>query len=102
MIATGSIPRIPNDIPGIDLPHVVQGWDVMQGKVSTGDRVAVIGFARLVAVGFPRAPPPLSIARRLGPGSHPLRGRNPIHGPGLHPSEPSLAYGSLRAASPLA
>ncbi len=42
VIATGSIPRVPYDIPGIDLPHVVQGWDVMQGKASTGDRVAVI------------------------------------------------------------
>jgi len=42
VIATGSIPRLPNDVPGIDLPHVVQGWDVMQGKASTGDRVAVI------------------------------------------------------------
>lgn len=42
VISTGSIPRAPNDVPGIDLPHVVQGWDVMQGKVSTGDRVAVI------------------------------------------------------------
>ena len=29
-------------IPGIDLPHVVQGWDVMRGKASTGNRVAVI------------------------------------------------------------
>jgi 2,4-dienoyl-CoA reductase-like NADH-dependent reductase (Old Yellow Enzyme family)/thioredoxin reductase len=42
VIATGSIPRVPHDIPGIDLPHVVQGWDVMQGKASVGDRVAVI------------------------------------------------------------
>jgi 2,4-dienoyl-CoA reductase-like NADH-dependent reductase (Old Yellow Enzyme family)/thioredoxin reductase len=42
VIATGSIPRVPEDVPGIDLPHVVQGWDVMQGKASTGDRVAVI------------------------------------------------------------
>ncbi len=42
VIATGSIPRVPNDVPGIDLPHVVQGWDVMQGKAATGDRVAVI------------------------------------------------------------
>jgi NADPH-dependent 2,4-dienoyl-CoA reductase/sulfur reductase-like enzyme len=42
VIATGSIPRLPNDVPGLDLPHVVQGWDVMQGKASTGDRVAVI------------------------------------------------------------
>jgi 2,4-dienoyl-CoA reductase-like NADH-dependent reductase (Old Yellow Enzyme family)/thioredoxin reductase len=42
VIATGSLPRVPEDIPGLDLPHVVQGWDVMQGKASTGDRVAVI------------------------------------------------------------
>ncbi len=42
VIATGSLPRVPDDIPGIALPHVVQGWDVMQGKATTGDRVAVI------------------------------------------------------------
>ena len=42
VVSTGSLPRVPNDTSGIDLPHVVQGWDVMQGKVSTGDRVAVI------------------------------------------------------------
>jgi len=42
VIATGSIPRMPREIPGIDLPHVVQGWDVMQGKAATGNRVAVI------------------------------------------------------------
>jgi NADPH-dependent 2,4-dienoyl-CoA reductase/sulfur reductase-like enzyme len=42
VIATGSIPRVPKDIPGIDLPHVVQGWDVMLDKASTGNRVAVI------------------------------------------------------------
>ncbi|MAE93627.1 MAG: hypothetical protein CL910_03105 [Deltaproteobacteria bacterium] len=42
VIATGSVPRVPDGIPGIDLPHVVQGWDVMQGKASTGDRVAVV------------------------------------------------------------
>ncbi len=42
VIATGSTPRLPDGIPGIDLPHVVQGWDVLSGKVKTGDRVAVI------------------------------------------------------------
>ncbi|HEX7406822.1 MAG TPA: FAD-dependent oxidoreductase [Candidatus Binatia bacterium] len=42
VIATGSIPRMPKEIPGINLPHVVQGWDVMQGKASTGNRVAII------------------------------------------------------------
>jgi 2,4-dienoyl-CoA reductase-like NADH-dependent reductase (Old Yellow Enzyme family)/thioredoxin reductase len=44
VIATGSTPRLPNNIPGIDLPHVVQGWDVMQGKAKTGDRVAIISM----------------------------------------------------------
>ena len=38
------LPRVPKDIPGIDLPHVVQGWDVMQGKATTGDRVAIISM----------------------------------------------------------
>jgi pyruvate/2-oxoglutarate dehydrogenase complex dihydrolipoamide dehydrogenase (E3) component len=42
VIATGSAPRRPKDIPGIDLPHVVQGWDVMQGTTSTGSRVAIV------------------------------------------------------------
>ena len=42
VIATGSVPRVPSDVPGIDLPHVVQAWDVMTGKASTGNRVAVI------------------------------------------------------------
>ena len=42
VIATGSVPRVPDGIPGIDLPHVVQAWDVMTGKASTGNRVAVI------------------------------------------------------------
>jgi len=42
VIATGSLPRLPRDVPGIELPHVVHGWDVMQGKASTGDRVAVV------------------------------------------------------------
>ncbi len=42
VVATGSLPRVPSDVPGIDRPNVVQGWDVMQGKVSVGKRVAVI------------------------------------------------------------
>ena len=42
VVATGSLPRTPHDIPGIDLPHVVQGWDVLQGKAKVGDRVAII------------------------------------------------------------
>ena len=42
VIATGSIPRVPHDVEGLEQAHVVQGWDVMQGKAQTGKRVAVI------------------------------------------------------------
>lgn len=42
VIATGALPRVPEGIPGITLPHVVQGWDVLLGKASTGQRVALI------------------------------------------------------------
>ncbi len=44
VVATGSTPRTPNGIPGIDMPHVVQGWDVMQGKAQVGDKVAIISM----------------------------------------------------------
>jgi 2,4-dienoyl-CoA reductase-like NADH-dependent reductase (Old Yellow Enzyme family)/thioredoxin reductase len=39
--ATGSLPRRP-DTPGLDAPHVVQGWDVLAGRAEVGERVAVI------------------------------------------------------------
>lgn len=39
--ATGSRPITPA-VPGIDGPNVVQGWDVLEGRASTGERVAVI------------------------------------------------------------
>ena len=42
VIATGSVPRVPTGIPGLDLPHVVQGWDVLAGKAKVGDRVAIV------------------------------------------------------------
>jgi 2,4-dienoyl-CoA reductase (NADPH2) len=42
IIATGGLP-ITLDIPGVDLPHVVQAWDVLTGSVSTGRRVVIIG-----------------------------------------------------------
>ncbi len=42
VIATGSTPRVPHDVEGLAQAHVVQGWDVMQGKAQTGKRVAVI------------------------------------------------------------
>jgi 2,4-dienoyl-CoA reductase (NADPH2) len=42
VVATGAVPMTP-PIPGIDRPHVVQAWDVLEEKVITGRRVVVIG-----------------------------------------------------------
>ncbi len=42
ILATGGEPITPQ-IRGVDLPQVVQAWDVLSGKVSTGLRVAIIG-----------------------------------------------------------
>ena len=42
IIATGAVPLTP-PIPGAGLPHVVQAWDVLEGKARTGRRVVVIG-----------------------------------------------------------
>jgi 2,4-dienoyl-CoA reductase (NADPH2) len=42
LLASGAIPLSP-PIHGADLPHVVQAWDVLAGKVNTGQRVVIIG-----------------------------------------------------------
>ncbi len=42
ILATGALPIKP-PIPGVELPHVVQAWDVLQDKVLTGRRVVIIG-----------------------------------------------------------
>jgi 2,4-dienoyl-CoA reductase (NADPH2) len=42
ILATGGLPITP-PIPGADLPHVLQSWDVLAGSVTTGKRVVVIG-----------------------------------------------------------
>ncbi|SDO71285.1 oxidoreductase [Desulforhopalus singaporensis] len=42
ILATGGVPLTP-PIPGVELPHVVQAWDVLQGRVSPGRRIVVIG-----------------------------------------------------------
>ena len=42
ILATGATPLVP-PIPGIDLPHVVESWDVLQDKVFTGKKIAIIG-----------------------------------------------------------
>jgi len=42
ILSTGASPITP-PIPGIELPHVVQAWDVLLDKVATGKRVVVVG-----------------------------------------------------------
>lgn len=42
VLATGATSLTPQ-IPGVDLPHVVQAWDVLAGNVITGKMVVVIG-----------------------------------------------------------
>lgn len=42
VIATGALPRFPEKVPGIELGHVVQGWDVLLGKAKTGARIALV------------------------------------------------------------
>jgi len=42
VLATGALPLVP-PVGGVDLPHVVQAWDVLQNRVYTGKRVVVIG-----------------------------------------------------------
>ena len=42
ILATGASPLAP-PIPGADLPHVVQAWDVLADNVYTGKRVVIIG-----------------------------------------------------------
>jgi len=42
ILATGATPVKPK-LPGADLPHVVQAWDVLADRVVTGKRVVIIG-----------------------------------------------------------
>ncbi len=42
ILATGGRPQTP-PIPGSDLPHVIQAWDLLQQKAHAGQQVVVIG-----------------------------------------------------------
>ena len=42
ILATGAEPLTP-PIPGLDMDHVAGAWDVLEKKVHTGDKVAIIG-----------------------------------------------------------
>ncbi len=42
VVATGALPVQP-ELPGADLPHVVQAWQLLQGLVPAGQRVVVVG-----------------------------------------------------------
>jgi 2,4-dienoyl-CoA reductase (NADPH2) len=42
IVATGAVPQSP-PIPGKDLPHVVDAWDVLLDKAITGKKVVIIG-----------------------------------------------------------
>jgi 2,4-dienoyl-CoA reductase-like NADH-dependent reductase (Old Yellow Enzyme family)/thioredoxin reductase len=48
VLATGATP-IKLDVPGIDGPNVVHAYDVLEGRVTVGDRVVVVG-GRLVGM----------------------------------------------------
>jgi len=42
ILATGACPVAPA-VPGADLPHVFQAWDVLGGRCRTGQKVVVVG-----------------------------------------------------------
>lgn len=42
IVATGGSARVPDGIEGVDLPHVLQAWDVLSGKVQASGRVLVL------------------------------------------------------------
>lgn len=44
VVATGSLPRVPHDIAGIDQDNVVNVRDVLTGKAEVGDNVLIVDY----------------------------------------------------------
>lgn len=88
LLATGAEPIMPG-IPGADLPHVCQAWDLLKGKVIPGKRVVIVGGgsvgcetaifiskmgtltpAQLYYLSFFKAETPETLSRLLYQGNH--------------------------------
>jgi len=47
ILATGAVPLLPKDIPGIDQKYVVTAWDVLAGRTLVGPKVVVVGGGKV-------------------------------------------------------
>lgn len=47
VMATGAIPWVPKDIPGINQKNVVTAWDVLAGRIVVGPQVVVVGGGKV-------------------------------------------------------
>ncbi len=75
VIATGVRPRVPDPdaLPGVGLPHVVRYPDVFSGRVTVGERVAIIGaggvgcdLAHFLSEQGPATPEAVTFLQRYG------------------------------------
>jgi NADPH-dependent glutamate synthase beta subunit-like oxidoreductase len=63
-VATGAVARRP-DVPGVDAPHVVDGWSALAATVPVGRRVVVVAMEDHLQ--------PLTIAAHLADAGHEVR-----------------------------
>ena len=47
ILATGGLPIVPADMPGVDGKNVITAWDVLSGRVFPGPKVLVIGGGKV-------------------------------------------------------
>lgn len=47
IIATGAVPWVPEDIPGINQEHVITAWDVLAGRTIVGPKVVIVGGGKV-------------------------------------------------------